>query len=390
MANVNNMTFNQLATVLNEIVSMATGKTSITPVNTAEFVSVAQTALKTGYDPVINAVSQVLSRTIFSVRPYYRKFGGLMVDNITYGNHVRKLNPVDTDWEDDQRLEAVDGASIDMYKVNAPEVLQTNLYGYNQFQRHLTLYRDQLDVAFTTPDEFNRFVTMVMGNASDMIEQAHEGVARATLVNFIGGKIAANNGVVHLLTEYNAETGLSLTTGTVMQPDNYDGFVRWLYGKVWTISDLLTERTQGNHINVTGKEISRHTPRRNQKMYINSQYINRMDSVTRSMTWDNAYLKVGDYEGVNYWQAEGDPYKINVTPGYLNNDGKIVSPESPVEQDNIFGVIFDEEAIGITVGSTWSGRTPFNAAGGYSNVYWHFTDRYWNDFTENGIVLLLD
>ena len=27
---------------------------------------------------------------------------------------------------------------------------------------------------------------------------------------------------------------------------------------------------------------------------------------------------------------------------------------------------------------------------GYSNIFWHFTDRYWNDFTENGIVLLLD
>ena len=34
--------------------------------------------------------------------------------------------------------------------------------------------------------------------------------------------------------------------------------------------------------------------------------------------------------------------------------------------------------------------TPYNAAGKYWNTFFHFTERYWNDFTENGIVLLLD
>ena len=45
---VNDMTFNQLSTVLNSIASQATGKAQITPVNTNEFVSLAQTTLKTG------------------------------------------------------------------------------------------------------------------------------------------------------------------------------------------------------------------------------------------------------------------------------------------------------------------------------------------------------
>ena len=53
-------------------------------------------------------------------------------------------------------------------------------------------------------------------------------------------------------------------------------------------------------------------------------------------------------------------------------------------------LVFDEEAMGYTIGSTWSAPTPFNARGGYSNVWYHFTGRYFNDFTENGIVLLLD
>lgn len=61
----NDLSFNQLSTVLNGIVSQATGKASIAPTNTSEFITVAQTALKTGYDPVMQSISQMMSRSIF-------------------------------------------------------------------------------------------------------------------------------------------------------------------------------------------------------------------------------------------------------------------------------------------------------------------------------------
>ena len=72
-----NLGFNQIATVTQSIVEQATGRKQITPTNTSEFVAIGQLALATGYDNVINAISQVLSRTIFSIRPYNRKFRGL-------------------------------------------------------------------------------------------------------------------------------------------------------------------------------------------------------------------------------------------------------------------------------------------------------------------------
>ena len=141
----NDLTFNQLSTVLTAITNQATGVNNIEAVDTASFISVAQTALKTGYDPLTTAISQVLSKTIFSVRPYTRKFKGLNVSNQRYGNHVRKLLTIDKPFEDDDRLKLVDGESIDQYKVNKPKVLQTNFYGANQYQKSVTIYEDQLD-----------------------------------------------------------------------------------------------------------------------------------------------------------------------------------------------------------------------------------------------------
>lgn len=390
---VNDLTFNQLSTVLKSIVQQATGQQAQQLTNTAEFVSVAQTALKTGYDPVLQAISQVLSRTIFSIRPYTRKFGGLMVSNQQFGNIVRKLNIADKDWENDSRFELTDGSSVDMYKVNNPTILQTNFYGANVFEKSLTIFKDQLDCAFSSPDEFGRFVSMTMTNASDMIEQAHENLARATLANFIGGKISGDTAsVIHLLTEYNTITGLEtpLTAETVYQPANFKPFMQWVYSRVASLSSLMTERTQKFHINVTGKEISRHTPVSRQKVYLYAPARYQTETMVLADVYHDNFLRMADNETVNFWQSIDKPDEINVQPVYLQADGTLKTDGEPVNKAGIFGVMFDEEAAGYTVVKQWSAPTPFNVKGGYSNIFWHFTDRYWNDFTENGVVLLLD
>lgn len=395
---VNSLTFNQLATVLNSIVSQATGKAAITPTNTGEFTSVANVALSTGYDPLMTAISQVLSRTIFSIRPYTRKFGGLEVSEQQFGNVTRKLNIADKDFENDDRFALTDGESVDMFKVNKPSVLQTNFYGANIYQKSLTIYRDQLDNAFQNADEFGRFITMIMSNASDLLEQARENMARATLANFIGGKIEGDtDNVIHLLTEYNALTGLTLTATSVYQPENFKAFVQWAYSRIAAISSLMTERSQKFHVNVTNwggasvdKSISRHTPYEYQKVYLYAPARFQMEMMALADTYHDGFLRLAYNETVNFWQSIDSPDTINVTPTYMTNTGGLTTAEEAVNQSDVFGVIFDRDAAGYTLVNQWSSPTPFNARGGYTNIFWHETARYWNDFTENGVVLLLD
>lgn len=393
---MDNLNFNQLATVLNAIVKQATGQTPATAVDTSSFVSVATTALKTGYDPIINAVSQVLSKTIFSNRPYERKFGGLEVSNQRYGNHVRKLTPIDKDFENDERLLLEDGSSVDQYKVNKPSVLQTNFYGANQYQKSMTVFRDQLDSAFSDPDEFGRFLSMMMQNASDMIEQAHEETARATIVNLLAATINMSTTqktpqVVKLLTEYNTATGAdpALTATTVMAPENYKNFITWAFARIKSVSNMLTERSTIYHANVTGKAVARHTPVRDQKFYLSSRFMNEVSTMVFSSVFNDEYLKTIDYELINFWQSISTPAGINVTPAQMTAAG-LIEKGAAVNKNTVLGVLFDREAAGYTVVNQWSNPTPFNARGGYYNQYWHFTDRYWNDFTENAVVFLME
>ena len=394
-AKINNTTprianFNSAA-ILNDIVSQATGKTAITTVSTADFISVANVATGISTDQLLDAITQTLSRTIFSIRPYSRKFKGLYMDTMRFGNHTRKLNITDSDWDKDMRYDLIDGNSVDDQIVRKPQVLQTNFYGQNIYSRQITVFKDQLNVALSSEDEFQRFITMVMTNASDQIEQAHESTARMTLANFIGGKVKGDtDNVIHLVTKYNDVAGTTLTADTVKQPENFVPFMKWATGYIKTVSDWMTERTQKFHINVTGKEISRHTPYNKQKLYLYSEELNNIDATVMSSIFNDSYLKMADHEKVGFWQNIDSPDGINVKASYMNATGNVVSDTEGTATSNIFGVLFDEEAVGITTYGEWSAPSPFNARGGYSNIFWHFNDRYYNDFTENGVVFLLD
>lgn len=377
--------------LLNAIVQQATGQSHMVLTSTSSFVSVANTALGISTDALLNAISQVLSKTIFSIRPYEAKFKGLMKDSVTFGNHVRKLSIGDNDWETDVRYDLEDGKSIDDQIVSHPKILQTNFYGQNVYSRHYTIFRDQLNIALSSEDEFQRFITMIVQNCNDMIEQCHESTARMTLANFIGGKVKGDiNNIIHLVTKYNAVAGTELTTDTVRQPSNFVPFIKWAFGYIGYISGMLTERSQKFHINVTGKEISRHTPQNRQKLYLFSEYLKDMDASVLSSVYNDNYLKWADHEQVNFWQSIDTPDSINIKASYMDETGAVKSDDVGTATSNIFGVLFDEEAVGITSCGQWSSASRFNARGGYTNFWYHFNDRYYNDFTENGVVFLLD
>lgn len=390
MAGVNTMTFEDASGILNNIRKQVTGQEPIEIVDTSQFVSVATTLLQAGYDPVLNAITQMVSRTIFSIRPYSRKFGGIKMDSEQWGSIVRKLSIADKDWDQDVRFELEDGDAVDMYQVNKPNILQTNFYGQNVFEKSYTIFKDQLDNAFSGPSEFGRFMSMVVQNVSDMIEQCHESIARMTIGNFIGGKKTINDGsTIHLLTEYNEATGSDLNYTTLHAPENFGNFIKWMYARVSTLTALMTERSQKFQVNVKGKEINRHTPFEMQKVYLYAPLLHEMNARVLADTYHDDFLRYADVEAVNYWQSIDDPEGLIVKPSYMDTTGKIVEG-AETTMHGIAGVIFDRDALGYTTVHDWSATTPFNAKGGYWNTFHHFTERWYNDFTEKGLLLMLD
>lgn len=405
---VNDLTFTQSAAIINAIQSQVLGSAAIAVLNTQDFVTCATTVLKQGYDPVFNAINQLLSRTIYSIRPYTAKFGGIRATESAYGNHVRKLAVVDSPAVNDDRYawpamyqsDGVppygDGKSTDQQVIRKNKVLQTNFYGSNVYSDYYTIFRDQLECAFSSPDELGRFWSMITQNHIDLLEQWREDTARSVLINFIGGILDEGNKarVVHLLSEYKTLCGDdTLTAQTIYKPENFKAFMQFAYARMGAVSQMMTERSLQYQTVISDKPVSRHTPLADQRCYVLTQSMKYAEAMALANTFRDSFVTQAkgsvDMEYVNFWQSIETPDSISAKASYIDSAGDIKRSD-PIEQAGIFAVLFDKEALGYAPTQNWSQPAPFNARGGYTTFWVHETERVWNDHTEKGVVFLLD
>ena len=402
---VNTLNFEQISTVLTSIVQQATGQAVQTPTDTGSFVSVAQVALRADRDSVMNAISNILGRTIFSIRPYSAKLTGLDMDTFRWGGMMRKLSIADTDWEDDEAYAYPvfydanqsppdgEGGSVDRWKIKKPNVLQTNFYGQSVYSDHMTVTEDQIETAFTGPEQLGSFLTLLMTNLSNRLEMSNEAIRRGLVCNAVGALYDENasDRVIHLLTEYNALTGLSLDGQTVYDPSNFGAFTKWAYSRVAEITDLFTANSTMFQTNITGKPILRHTPYEFQRVYLYAPFQRQTEARVIADTFHDNYLRYSDVETIPYWQSiSGSRDEVTVTPSYVDNTGTLVTPASAVNVEAVFGLIFDRDAMGMTILDRRVLSTPVNESGLYRNIWVHGKQRVVFDNTEKMALLLLD
>lgn len=422
MANVNTDFLYQASTLLANIVSQATGQSVMAPATVGEFTSVATTAVRTGYDKVMNALNLMWGRTIYAVRPYSARLTGLEMDIERWTNVTRKISYADTPVEPDQRFlwpagydasetenPLGNGQSVDMWKIHKDDILQTQFYGQSVYQDGRTEFVTHLEAAFRGPEELLQFNSSAILNRSNKLEQYRENLARAVLLNLMGSLYYIGNAqaplgdssrVIHLLTEYNTALGLTgddaLTAQTVLRPDNYPGFMRWVYARLATLSDIFACRSSLYQTTVNGKVINRHTGAENTKIYIHSNYLHEMDSMARSVTFHEDLLRLADVEAVPYWQSIKAPTSIDLANvvSLTNVDGSTVTAAQAAGSTplpNVFGVVFDRDAAGYAITNRFDWVTPgINAAGGYFNTFNHMNVKTIQDTTEKCVLLMMD
>ncbi len=388
----------QLAALLNEVNAQATGARPIAIVTETDFVSVATSILNSlGTEDTLKAISNVVAKRIYSTRAYSAKLKGLQVTAEKWGEIVQKLTALDGEAMDDEKFELTDGQVYSDQFPTLPKVIQTNFRGFVAYKRRLTYLRDQLDSAMGSSAEFGSFVGMMAQNISDLLEQDRESKSRLCLNNFIATAItndtAVPNGqVIHLLTEYNTATGKNLTKEQALSPENILGFGQWVYARLRTATQLMTERSEMFHQNIAGKSIKRHTPLDMQNVFILNEYDNLFDTMVNANTYNDSFLAKGDVERVGYWQSIKTPDAIKVKPASVDANGALIEATDAVtvEQSDIVIAVLDKEAAGISFVDGHANVTPMNADYDFATTVWHEKARIWNDSTENGFIGILD
>ena len=393
----NTLTPRDVYQLMNSIASQATGQTNIAVVDTSTFVSVGETLLRTAAENTLNAISTVLADTIFSVRPYRGKLDSLRVAQRRWGAQVRKVvNLYDEaeasgDWNTDiNATQLNDGNSVDMYTIRKPKVMQLNFYGTAVLQKHITIFRDQLALAFSSEEEFVSFIDSVMVEFNNEVELLNEQKSRLTLINFMLGIHDMGLTEIDLVAEFNSDYNQTYTRDDLLTTYASD-FMKYVAAKVKIYSELLTEMSANNHAQITGlSPILRHTPKERQKMIMYNPIFIQAESEVYSGLFNPQYLEIGDFEGVNFWQSQDAPTTITGTPNILDTStGQSATGTANIGIDYVLGILFDEEALGVMPQFDYASTTPFNSKGGFFNNFLHWRFNSYNDFTENAVLFVL-
>jgi len=402
--------------LINAIAAEATGRDgSITAVDSSTFVSVGESIMRTGTENTLNAISLVLGRTFMAVRPYEARLRIVnAINSGLYANRVRKISYmsryaqpagfVNTDLYINHAMGYDNGSNggssvASMWEQNQPVPLEMNFAGSSVWDESTTVYEDALQAAFKDEASFSEFMTGVMTEKGNDIEVDKEAFNRATLLNFMAGIYDLNSvtgGAIEMVAAFNAWNGGTTYTGAQLRSTYRKEFLEFFVATVKKLSNQLTNRSIKYHwspsktINGVQYDLLRHTPKDKQKLILYRPFLIDAEAAVLPEIFNDQYLKIANYEAVDFWQDELIPFGINVTPAIPDtSDPTTQIAGTTVALDYVLGVLYDEDAMMVDYQLEASYSTPIEARKRYRNIWWHFKRNSINDFTENGILLYM-
>lgn len=391
---------------INELTRELTGQyPAIQAVDTSTFCSVGRTLMERyRVESIYEAISEMLGRTIISVRAYNPDLDIVEADSEEYANLQRKISYFCTaaeaaqDFNTNLNPDALDdGNSVDMYKIKKTYPLQTNFGGMQVYQFHYTVFRYQLRAAFANEAGMSDFLAGQITEINNNIASWKEARNRGLILNFIAATMAAGRpeSRVNLTTEYNRQNG-STYTSEALRTTHLRDFAIWFSAYLKTLAERMEKRTELYHITPNKVDdagnklhLLRHTPKADQRLILYSPLFNQIGVEARALIFNEQFLDYPQFRGMTWWQNPSDPSRIQVTPRIYDvttGDSKIAAE---VDVPYLVGVMYDRPAMVMVYKLNETIATPVNAAGGYYNMYYHWGFRAQCDQTENAVVFYM-
>ena len=398
----NTLTPTDVYGIVNAMASEMYGQNNtLTAFNTSTFSTVGEAMLRTGYENTVNALSVVIGKTIIAARPYRGKFRIIMKVPQEFGLITRKISfysgalEESTDFNTNlNATQIVDGASIDPWTITKTYPLQISFVGLKLMQKNYTVFRYQLKQAFSSESSFGSFVAGLLTQIANDLEVDMDAENRLQVINAIGAtyNVGAARQKVDLVAAYNAFYGTSKTTADLLGTD-FDSFMKFFVMRLKGDMELMSEYNSLFHIYPAKNDdggnalvLNRHTPPEARRLLLYMPRIRQAEATVFPSLFDSSYLRLENFEGVEYWQNPNVPEAVSVTPNQLDVvTGQSVNGNA-VALDHVLGVLFDRDALVTSVHVEDVLTSPVNNKGSYYNVTYHYGKDYQLDQTENMII----
>ena len=401
------------APIVESLVKQLSAQTTITKVDTTNFVDAGKAVLAQGYENVMNALSQLVGRTITDVKTGADDdFALIDRSEDSFSDRIRKIyiyskNPqasgmYNTDlatYGTNLGPGLTDTDGVGSQWEQAPYMPVERFFGPKEFtwQHEYTDYINQLNVAFTSEAELVDFLNgMRKALARDIKLQKTAKNRIAVLSRIAGNKLLVDKGslgaecAVNLTKAFNDEYGTSYTTKELLT-NHRIAFYKFFLAKFKIISKMMGYDSTMYHdpLTKTVDEVDyvvlSATPKDSQRFLYNEQLFTEVDfDLAEIFHPEKLAFPKDNAKGLMYWQDPKDPYKVDVTPA-LPED----AASSEVAIDIVLGLLFDSDAL--VSNNRYEGMlaTPINARHGYRNEFYNFKYSIFSSYVDNSVLFYM-
>lgn len=400
------MDTNQIYTIVNEVNAEAFGSEAIDVIDAQGLISLGDAVLSStgNTEAFLNTLVQRIGRTIISFRQYRNKLADMVVNDFEYGAILQKIRVHLTDAETDPAYALTDGQSVDQWTINKPDVEQKLFVTRTPYMFHVTIARKQLKEAFLSESAMGAFIGAVFGQVRNSIEVSLENLGRLCIANMMaeftpftpeaGDDTPATtlNHEVALCTLYNTARGyhgvIPGEGGAADTPasDGYveadtclfdEDFLRFAVKTMKSYSDNFTDMSTLYN----DGEIETFTPREDQRLKVLSSFERALETVVQYSAFNEEMVRLNAFATLNFWQSAQTADTVKVERA---SDGVAVTIQ------NVVGVLYDRDALGIYKRDEDVLTTPVNAKGLYYNTFYHQIELWFNDTSENFVFFTLN
>ncbi len=335
------------------------------------------------------ALTDVVAKQIFDIRSYKGRLPSLRADDSRYGSVMQKITAELPDFVENESLALTKGASYDPNIYNPLELKATYYNLLETEEIDYSIEEDQLNAAFTGPEAYLAYVSLVETQVANAVEVKFESFALKTIANlaaesvykdYAGGTLSASAGgprAINVLKKYNDENGTSLTADVAMKTPDFIRYVALLLKDVKSsIQSMSKIFNVDEHTTFTAPDRA--------KVAMFDYFASAADVYLQSSTFHDTFTKLPEAETVHHWQAMG-------TSNALSDRAKVhvvTASNHTVEIPYLLAVVYDEEAAGV-----WNKKVRYRmhdvVKGRFTNGFVFIEARWWNYLSANAVAIFL-
>ena len=369
--------------MLNSAIKEVVGESELVTEDLSNVVTVGNAIPSDTLDAIFNKIINKVGNTIIESKTYNGNPLGILMSDWEYGSILEKIRIDIPESENNDTWSLVKGTSYDCFKFSPPTVRAKYFNKAVTFEIAMSFTTEQMKDSFRNADTATGFWNAVENAIRTSMTANTEMLEYRAVTNMIALKIHNNNNVINLLAEYKADTGLTdITTAKAL---NDPDFLRYCAKKISMYSDYIKSLSMlyNNDGYIT------HTADADKRLILLSDFAKSVEYNLYSTTFNDEFVKIGNYTTVPYWQGSGtartfdNNSKIDLTISDLNGE------KQTVQKSGIVGVLFDVNGCCVCRKNYRVLSMPV-PKGEFINYWYKFDAMYMNDTACNFIVFTIE